>query len=495
MAAVVLGDSPLRLEQIAAVARDGAPVSVAAETFARVDRGRAHLERLLADGRRIYGVNTGVGADGKRPLDAERVDEFQRKILDHLTCGAGRPLPTDVVRGATLLRLRTLSLGYSGVRREIVQGLAELLNHGITPIVPRYGSLGASGDLIPSAYIGRVLTGVGDVEHRGQVMPAARALEACGLRPIALGAKEGIALVNGTTVMTSVAALVWLDSRRALRALLGAVALAMEALGAPPGPYAPWIHEAKQHPGQIAVAAHVRALVEGSRNLKESSVQSCYSIRCPPQGLGPAWEALEDGRRVIEREANSANDNPLIDDGGHLHQAGNFYGGHVARTLDGWKLDLSVMASWAHALVAVLVDERFSAGLPALLVREPGFNAGFKGVQLCVTSLACAVRQLAAPSLIHSLPSDQYNQDIVSLGLHAALTAHEAVEYVRVAVAQVLFAAAQAVDMRGREGLGAGTQRLHQAVRARVAIVERDRPLEPDVSALAAAIAAGELEV
>ena len=277
-----------------------------------------------------------------------------------------------------------------------------------------------------------------------------------------------------------------------LRALLGAVALSIEALQAPAECFEPWVHEAKGHPGQIAVAAYMRDLLAG-RFVTESSSQSCYSLRCAPQGLGPAWEALDAARTVIEREMNSANDNPLIDpETGRLYRAGNFYGGHIARLLDTFKLDFAIEANWANALFAILVDDRFNSGLPANLVPEPGINSGFKGMQLSITSLTCAIRQLAGPSSVHSLPTEQYNQDVVSLGMHAAVTAADSIECLRNAAAMILLAATQAVDLRGGPGkLGRGSRRIYGAVRQISPFLERDRPMEDDIAALAEKIGAG----
>src|SRR6185503_17992660 len=226
-------------------------------------------------------------------------------------------------------------------------------------------------------------------------------------------------------------------------------------------------HEQKGHPGQIAVAAFLREQLAGSQYTQPSGGQSMYSLRCPPQGLGQVWEALEDARPMIEREINSANDNPLIHpDTGAMYKAGNFYGGHIARLLDTWKIDFASMANWGNALMALLVDDRFSAGLPANLTPEPGVNCGFKGMQLSVTSLTCAVRQMAGPSSIHSLPTEQYNQDVVSLGMHAAVTAMDALECVRNETAMLLLASTQAVDLRGGPSkLGRGSRRIYDVVR------------------------------
>ena len=396
-----LGAHPLRIEDVVRVARRGDRISIGVAARDRIVRGRERLEELIARGERIYGVNTGVGGNIGISLAPEQMETMQHNLVRHLACGTGEPLPRDVIRAATLLRVATFLTGASAVRVVIVEALVELLNRGITPVVPRYGSVGASGDLMPSAYIARVLAGEGEAEFDGRRLPAVEALAAAGMQPMRFAPKEALALINGTTVMTAVAALVWVGAFQVLRALLGAVALSIEALQAPSLPFEPWVQELKGHPGQIAVAAHLRELLAGSGYTQESSGQTCYSLRCVPQGLGPVWEALESGRATVEREINSANDNPLIDpETGRMYKAGNFYGGHIARLLDTWKIDFAAMANWGNALMAVLVDDRFSGGLPMNLTPQPGVNCGFKGMQLSVTSLTCAVRQIDRKSVV-----------------------------------------------------------------------------------------------
>ena len=487
---VVLGASPLSIEDVLRVSREGLEVRIAGGARTRIADGRARLLELLERGERIYGVNTGVGGNIGISLAPEQMELMQHNLVRHLSCGTGAPLPNDVVRAATLLRLVTFMGGASAVRNELVDALAALLNRGVTPVVPRYGSVGASGDLMPSAYIARVLVGIGEAEIKGRRLPALEALEAAGLRPILFAPKEALALMNGTTVMTAAATLVWADARRVLQSLLAAVALAIEAMQAPDLPFHPWVHQQKGHPGQIAVAAYLREQLEGSAYTQASSGQSCYSLRCVPQGLGQVWEALEDARATLEREINSANDNPLIDpETGAMYKAGNFYGGHIARLLDTWKIDFAAMANWGNSVMALLVDDRFSAGLPANLTPHPGVNCGFKGMQLSVTSLACAVRQMAGPSSIHSLPTEQYNQDVVSLGMHAAVTAMDALECLRNETAMLLLAGAQAVDLRGGpDKLGKGSRAFYDRVRRVAAFQEKDRPMEHEVAAVSAGI-------
>jgi phenylalanine ammonia-lyase len=495
VSALAVGARALSLEDVEQTSRHARVVELAPASRALIVKGRAALEEQLARGERIYGVNTGVGGNIKFTLTPDQAELLQHNIMRHLSCATGAPLTVDVVRAAMLLRVATFATGASAVRPEVVDALMELLNRGITPVVPRYGSVGASGDLMPSAYVARVLVGMGGVEYQGRHMSALDALKLADLEPIRFAPKEGLALINGTTMMTAVAALLWVDARHVLRALLSAISLSIEALEAGSEPFAPWVQDAKGHPGQSAVAQYIREHLAGSKLTGDSGKQSCYSLRCPPQGLGPAWEALETARPVIEREINSANDNPLIDPAtGVLYRAGNFYGGHIARLLDTWKIDFAIMGNWANALMAVLVDDKFNGGLPASLVPEPGVNSGFKGMQLSVTSLACAIRQMSGPSSIHSLPTEAYNQDVVSLGMHAAVTALDALDCLRNETAMVLLASAQAVDLRGAvEKLGSRNRHVHAAIRQVSDFLDRDRPMEQDVADVAALIAAGKL--
>ncbi|MGH7926355.1 MAG: HAL/PAL/TAL family ammonia-lyase, partial [Candidatus Binatia bacterium] len=455
----------------------------------------------------IYGVNTGLGGNVRFILPAQDLAKHQQNIFRFLICGSGEPLPEDVVRAAMLLRANALSKGYSAVRLVIIERLIELLNCGVTPVVPTYGSVGASGDLIPSAYIGRVLLGEGDVLFMGDRIPAADALALAGLQPLSLEPKEGLALINGTTVMTGAAALQLDEGAYLSRLVLASCALALEAMKSTADPFHEAVQAVKNHPGQIEAAAFCRKLIEGSgylRNLddirgkvresfhenhgsierSDEAIQQPYSLRCVPQGIGPILEALKMHQVVIERELNSANDNPLLDPAdGRVYHTGNFYGGHIARALDSWKIDLATMGNWLHALIAMLVDERFNNGLPANLAPHPGLFSGFKGMQLCLTSLVCALRQLANPSMIHTLPTEQYNQDIVSLGMHSALTTMQMTSLLRDAVAIALITLCQAIELRGgSEQLGRGNRAVYNAVRGRVSFTGEDRPMDGDIS-------------
>jgi len=510
---VSISAGELTLGEIVAAARHRQRVVLSDEPAFReqVARGHETLRRKLAEGEVVYGVNTGFGGNARYVIPSDELAHHQRNLLEFLSCGVGEPLPEEAVRAAILLRANALARGLSAVRLEVIERLLDLLNHGITPVVPRFGSVGASGDLCPSAYIARAMAGRGDVRYNGRVAPAAEALEREEIPPLELEAKEGLALLNGTTVMTGVAAMVVDEAAYLFRLSLGALALCVEALRSSPDYYHPAIHMAKHHPGQLAVAERLNSLLFGSRlavpldeirrRVAETgrqtgelhdvvaaaeSIQSPYSLRCAPQGLGPMYESLEQARLVVEREANSVNDNPLIDPlSDRVYHTGNFYGAHVARAMDGLKLDLANLANWLHAVMALLMDERFSNGLPPSLSPHVGLYQGFKGMQLVHTSLVTAIRHWCAPSLIHTLPTEQYNQDIVSLGTHSALTAADVTRLLRHAVAITLLATAQAVDLRrGAELLGAGTRPIYGAVRGASACLEADRALDGDIAAV-----------
>ncbi|MBI4528572.1 MAG: aromatic amino acid lyase [Deltaproteobacteria bacterium] len=505
---VEISGDRLTVDSVAAVARNKSCVQLSQDPGLKekISASRRLLEEKLQQGEIIYGVNTGFGGNVRFLIPPKDLERHQENLLQFMTCGCGPSLPDDTVRAAILLRANALTKGYSGVRQIVIEKLLDLLNHDIAPVVPRYGSVGASGDLIPSAYIGRVLLGHGKVHYKGRLVEAKEALEQSGIAPLHLQAKEGLALINGTTVMTGIGALVIHDGAYLSLLTLACSTLALEALLATDDPFREAIQAVKNHPGQLSAAQLCRGFLEGSgyvRNLdeirdrigrarqnsggeiirSEEAIQSPYSLRCVPQGIGAVLDGLREHRTTIEREMNSVNDNPLVDPAeGRIYHTGNFYGGHVARAMDSWKIDLTTLGNWLHALMAMLVDDRFSHGLPPNLAPNPGLSTGFKGMQICLTSLVCAMRQRANPSLIHTLPTEQYNQDMVSLGTHSASTAMEMTELLQDATAIVLLGLCQAIDLRGGGGpLGRGNRAIYEAVRDHVPFAEQDRPLDDDI--------------
>jgi len=445
-----------------------------------------------------------------------------------LCCGTGAPLSAEVTRAAMVLRVNALCNGFSAIRFSVLQSLCDLLNHDITPIVPRYGSVGASGDLIPSAYIGRTLLGEGEVMYGGRRSPAVEALRDAGISVTTLKAKEGLALVNGTSVMTGIAALAIHSTEYLAEVCVGVVGMTIEALRSTISPFDETIQKVKGHPGQVKVARMLRHFTRGSSSIVdidsvrerlrathgrsdsrrgtrtgggtaagarelEESIQPAYSLRCAPQGLGVVFDCVQATKVAVEREMNSVNDNPLISHtDGRVYHTGNFYGGHIARGMDALKLDLCILANWLHALMAMIVDQRFNNGLPPNLSSNPSAVTGFKGMQLSLTSLTCACRQIAAPSSIHTLPTEQYNQDIVSLGLHSAATALEMTELVCNAAAIAVIALCQSLDLRKSKNsdmrLGRLTECIYHRVRKEVAYLEADCAMDGDICCVAGMI-------
>src|SRR5216683_2619497 len=451
------GDRPLLVQDVLGAAKGEFELKLSSAAQVAIQRSRAHLAAKLLAGEPIYGVTTGFGGNAKYQIPTQDQTEHQRNLLEFLSVGTGPYLSDTAVRAAMVLRANALAQGWSAVRLVVVVSLVQFLNHEITPLVHRFGSVGASGDLVPSAAVARALCGLGDVRFQGYVMPAAEALKHAGLQPLQLEAKEGLALVNGTTTMTAVAMLAADEAKYLFEVALTGIAMAVEALEASPDYYDDRIHVAKHHPGPIAVAACLRAALSGSERITvldeiktkiadaanrahagqkaeraEHSIQAPYSLRCVPQGLGPFAESLADTWHTLEREGNSPNDNPLVcpQTGDVLH-TGNFYGASVARVMDGLKLGLCNLANWLHAILALLMDPRFSGGLPDCLSPHPGVSQGFKGLQIAHTSLVTAIRHLAAPSLIHTLPTESFNQDVVSLGTHAAMIAQDITKLLR----------------------------------------------------------------
>jgi phenylalanine ammonia-lyase len=512
---ITISGRDLTVKHLVAVARQQAKIDFDNLVGGAVESSRSFLDQLLDQEEVIYGVNTGYGGNVKFLIPYTEINKHQENLLRFLSCGTGAPFPSDVIRGSILLRVNALSKGFSAIRMSTLSRLCDLLNLDIVPIVPRYGSVGASGDLIPSAYIARALLGEGMVWLEGREMKASEALQQVGLSPIELKAKEGLALVNGTSVMTSVAALAIHDTEYLTKLCVAAVALCAESLQATTDPFEESIHKVKNHPGQLEVARLLRDFTEGSafilelESLREEmrgyhqrtdaafeleeAIQNPYSIRCAPQGLGPIFDSLAFGKEVIEREMNSVNDNPLIDPHfRRVYHTGNFYGGHIARVMDGVKIDLANLANWISALMAMIVDPRFSNGLPPNLSEKPGLSSGFKGMQISLTSLICACRQMAGPSSIHTLPTEQYNQDIVSLGLHSATTAMDMIHLTRDAIAILLIALCQCIDLRfaknGDGRMGKGTQLVYEEIRRQVEFLESDRPMDQDINRVSQSI-------
>jgi histidine ammonia-lyase len=495
--AVTLDGRRLSLETIEAVAVGGAHVGVSDEARARVAAARACVERQFAAGAIIYGVTTGFGRMANVVIDREHALTLQRNLVRSHSAGTGTPLREEFVRAAGVLRVSSLSAGHSGIKTETLDLLCELLNRGVTPVVPAQGSVGASGDLAPLAHMTLTLIGEGEAFHRGERLPSAEALARAGLAPVELGAKEGLSLINGTEVMTGIAALSLLRAERLLEAADVIGALSIEAFLATDHVFDRRINALRPHPGQARVADHLRELLAGSQVMQShrdcGRVQDPYSFRCIPVVHGAARDALGHVRSVLEIEAVSVTDNPLIfPDEDEFLTGGNFHGQPVGVVCDFAKAVMVEVAGISERRAYLLLNGE-ERGLPLFLSRKPGLESGLMIVQYCAAALVSESKGLASPSSVDSIPTSAGQEDHVSMGTIAARTFDAILENVEGALACELLCALAALEFRRPLRSGRGTQAAYDAAREVVAPLETDRVQAPDIEAARGLIRSGRL--
>ena len=493
----------LSLVDVEAVARGAARVELAAAARAQTQATYDLNQRIIGAGTTVYGVTTGVGDSVGRKVAVAGASELQESLIRLNGCGTGPDLPEDQSRAVVLARANCLARGNSAVRPVIPEMMVEMLNLGFTPVIPEQGSIGASGDLIPSSYIGAVLMGEREVIRNGARSAAADVWREAGREPVRLHAKEGLAILNGTCFMTGIAALAILDAERLADACDACTAMTCEGLTGISGPFHPFLHSVKPHPGQSRSAARILHLLRGSRLVTDYDeavasgrrVQDNYSLRCAPQCNGALRDTIAWAREWIERELNSANDNPLYDAvEGRVHSGGNFSGFHVALAMDSLKMAVASVADLIDRQFELLVDEKFSAGLPANLSPiADGTQHGFKSPQIALSSLAAEALGRCMPMSAFSRSTEAHNQDKVSMGAAAARAARDVVEITTRCFAIHLLGAAQAADLRGADRLGAGTSVIHRRIREVSPFLERDRPLQDDIVSVAGLIQKGSL--
>ncbi len=504
---VILTGADLTVADVEAVARHGAGVALDVHARERIAEARAVIDALVDRGEVVYGVTTGFGDLATTFIPPSDTARLQGNLIASHAAGVGRPFPRDVVRAMLLLRANTLALGHSGARPELVDRLLRFLELGIHPVVPEQGSVGASGDLAPLAHLALPIVGRGEVEVGGTVMPALVALREAGLEPMELAPKEGLALLNGTQLMSSLGALLLADADRLARTASVAAAMTLEAmLGTEVAFAAPYLL-ARPHPGQVAVAAEVRRLLRGSgfqtaHHGSAHKVQDPYSLRCVPQVHGAVRDALDYLRRVLDVELNSATDNPLVfpsggevpsdavaTGGGLVISGGNFHGEPIALALDFAKLALAELGAISERRVALMLDPRLNGGLPAFLTPDPGRNSGLMIVQYTAAALASENKVLAHPSSADSIPTSANQEDHVSMGAGAARHARTVLAHAEQILAIEVLAAAQALELR-RVAMGPAAPMPGEGVAEALAIVRRsvppltvDREPGPDMAA------------
>jgi histidine ammonia-lyase len=475
----------------------GAPVELHDDAWAAIDASAASTGRILASGRTVYGVNTGFGLLAQTRIPDDRLAELQTNLILSHSCGLGDPLDARIVRLAMILKAVGLGRGFSGVRRIVVERLLALVAAGALPVVPGQGSVGASGDLAPLAHMSAAMLGEGEIMLGGETLPAGQALARLGLEPLALGPKEGLALINGTQISTAIALDVLFTAERVFGSALVAGALSTDALKGSIAPFDPRLSAARGQPGQVAVAATLRGLLEGSgigaSHADCSKVQDPYSFRCQPQVMGAALDLIRNAAHTLAIEANAVSDNPLIfADGDEAISGGNFHAEPVAFAGDILAMALCEIGSLSERRTAVLVDPKMS-GLPPFLIEDSGLNSGFMILQVSAAALVSENKSLAFPASVDSIPTSAGQEDHVSMATHGVLKARRIARNAAGVVGIELLAAAQGIDFHAPLATSSPLARAHAAIRASVPFHEKDRYLAPDVAWAKAAVLDGAL--
>lgn len=506
MKRVLIDGSSLTLEELVSVARRDFKIAVAPSALRNVKRARSFVKKLVSQRKIVYGVDTGVGPMCNTIIAPEKMLELQRNLVLSHSSGAGFFLPRDAVRATMLLRANVLARGNSGVKPDTIKTVVRMLNRGVHPRIPEIGSVGASGDLIPLAHVALAMMGEGECEFNGRVKSSSSALNQAGLKPWTPSYKEGLAMMNGTSATTAVAALAVHDAENLVKSCEIAAALSMEALTGITDALDAELHRLKPHPGQMKSAANMRGILRGSRLVKtrekivaESAVeqrriQDSYSLRCSPQATGACRDGLRFVRKIVETEMNSATDNPLISKDGKVLHGGNFLGQHIALAMDVLAIAATELGVISERRLARLLDRSLSEGLPQFLVhRQPGVNSGLMGVQYVATSLVSECKNLSTPVSIDSIPTNANNQDLVSMGWYAARRARSVIDNVARILSVELLSAAQGVEFRDPSKMGRGTQVAHREIRKLVPPLLRDRPLSADVKRVTELVSGGRL--
>jgi histidine ammonia-lyase len=494
---VVLRGPGLTRDEVVAVARRDAHVSLAPEAASRMTENRTLVEQLADGDSPVYGISTGFGALATTSVAPEQRSQLQHAVVRSHAAGMGPPVEREVVRAMMLLRARSLAMGYSGVRPAVVEGLVGLLNGGLSPVVPEHGSLGASGDLAPLAHVSLALIGEGHLTTPDdQVVPAASGLASIGLAPVELEAKEGIALINGTDGMLGMLVLAGEDAHGLLATADVAAAMSVEALLGTDRAFAPDLMGLRPHPGQSASASNLTRLLAGSEIVAshrhdDVRIQDAYSMRCAPQVLGAARDTLAFADEVAGRELESAIDNPVVLPDGRVESNGNFHGAPLGYACDFLAIALTDVAAMAERRIDRLLDATRSVGLPAFLAEDPGVNSGLMIAQYTAAAMVAECRQLAYPASVDTVPTSGMQEDHVSMGWTAARKLRRVVvDVARVVGVEVLCAAA-ALDLRAPLRPAVATAAVRDRLRAVVAGPGVDRFLAPDLAAVEELVRSG----
>ncbi len=480
---MIINGEELSIEEVHRVSRVKEDVEISDECREKIRESREIVEEKLESGEAVYGINTGFGDLSNIQIEQDKTEELQKNLIRSHASGVGEPLPVDIVRATILLRANTLAKGYSGVRVELIERLVELLNEGVHPVIPCKGSVGASGDLAPLAHMSLVLMGEGEAWYEGERMDGEKAVKKAGIETLELKAKEGLALLNGTQVMTAIGALVVKDAKNVLKCAQIAGAMSLEALMGTSAAFDERIHDVRPHQGQVDCAGNLRGLTDGSEIIQSHKdcerVQDPYTLRCMPQVYGAVKDALDHVENVLVTEMNSATDNPLVFSNGDVISGGNFHGQPIALAMDFLSSALAEIGDISERTTDKLMYKEES-GLPPFLTEESGLNSGFMIAQYTAASLVSENKVLSHPASVDSIPTSAGQEDHVSMGTISARETKEILENVINVVAIELLSAAQGLEYHDIEP-GKGVKAAYELVREEVPPLEKDRELSPDI--------------
>jgi histidine ammonia-lyase len=500
---LTLQPGALTLADLRAVWQSAGSLSLAPDAYAAIKASAATVQAIVAKGDPAYGINTGFGILAKRHIPQTQLEQLQKNLILSHAVGTGALLPDHVVRLILLTKIGSLARGYSGVRPKIVDTLIALYNAGIMPAIPSQGSVGASGDLAPLAHMTLAMLGVGEVRMKGEMMPALDALQAAGIEPVVLAAKEGLALINGTQVSNALALHGLFMAERLLEAAMVSGALSLDAARGSDAPFDPRVHAVRGQPGQIAAAKIYRELVAGSairasHLVGDERVQDPYSLRCQPQVMGAVMDLIANAGRTLLIESNAVTDNPLIfpeagaPDRGAIISGGNFHAEPVAFAADTLALAIAEIGALAERRIALLIDSTLS-GLPPFLVKEPGVNSGFMIAHVTAAALASENKSLAHPASVDSLPTSANQEDHVSMATFAARRLDQMAHNTGVIVGIELLAAAQGIEFHRPLTSSDHLEHVHAQLRQQVPAFDEDRFFAPDIERAKKMVMEGEL--
>jgi histidine ammonia-lyase len=488
MKPIMIGMEKMTLADLVSIARHGAKVQLTNTSVQRINEARQLIEQWVKEEKSIYGVTTGFGALSDVAISRKDTRQLQKNILMSHSAGTGDLFDEDTVRAVMALRIKDFALGHSGIRLETVQFLITMLNKGISPVVPEKGSVGASGDLIPLAHLSLVIIGLGEAYYMGQRMSGAEVLKHCGITPLRLEAAEGLALINGTQVMSAVGGLAVYDAMNLSKLTDIASAMSLEVLMGSRTEFDPRIHKVRPHPGQASAADNMYRITQNSEIVTSHKdchrIQDAYTLRCSPQVHGASKDAVLYAKKVLETEMNASTNNPLIfPESQDFLLGGNFHGQPIAMVMDFLCMGVSEFANISERRIERLVNPKLS-GLPAFLVRDGGLNSGFMIAQYVAAALVSENKVLCHPACVDSIPTSANKEDHVSMGTISARKCREIIKNAEQVIAIELLCGAQALDLFTNMKPGEGTLAAYTVIRNAVPHLDGDRILHKDIDAV-----------